>query len=438
MNQTVENNSSTSLSARQCAAELLHAVLGEKRPLDEALARHKGLHALAERDRGFVRLMLMTVLRRLGQIDALLGEILEKPLVGKTQDVMHCLRLGVAQLVWLETPPHAAVHAMVETVAVMGHERMKGLVNAVLKRVAQNGAQMIVNQDESILTLPLWLYDSWKSVYGDEMARSIAKARLLEPPLDITVKNDVEGWAAKLGGIVLPTGSVRIVRAGRVEELAGYNDGIWWVQDVAASLPVQMLGDVRGKYVLDLCAAPGGKTAQLAALGAEVTAVDKSPRRLAMLQANMARLKLEAHLLEADIMRFTPDKQFDAILLDAPCSATGTLRRHPEVVWHKTQEDITELAQIQKRLLRRVSAWIKPGGKLVYCVCSLQPEEGELQTEHFLATHPDFAIVPPPEAWKMHGITTPKNALRTHPACLPDSGGMDGFYAICVQRLNNL
>jgi 16S rRNA (cytosine967-C5)-methyltransferase len=437
MDQSLKNNS-TPLSPRQCAAEVLHAVLGEKRPLDEALARHKPLAGLSERDRGFVRLMIMTVLRRLGQIDALLSGLLEKPLTGKTQDVMHCLRLGVAQLIWLETPPHAAVHAMVDTVEAMGHERMKGLVNAVLKRVAKEGAAIVAAQDEAVLNLPSWIYESWQEAYGNTVAREIATARLAEPPLDITVKSDAPLWAEKLGGTVLPTGSVRVTQAGRIENLMGFAEGQWWIQDAAAALPVALLGDVRGLRVLDLCAAPGGKTAQLLAAGAFVTSVDKSTRRLALLSDNLRRLDFIAETIEADIMKFKPEGEFDAVLLDAPCTATGTLRRHPEVVWHKTPEDVTDLAAVQRRLLARVAQWIVPGGRLLYCVCSLQPEEGELQAQAFGTRFPDFVAMPVPQALKALAMEDAQEGIRTHPGLLHQAGGMDGFYAICWQRLKNI
>jgi 16S rRNA (cytosine967-C5)-methyltransferase len=322
---------------------------------------------------------------------------------------------------------------MVETVAALGHERMKGLVNAVLKRVAKEGAAIIAGQDAAELNLPGWLAATWREAYGKDVARAIALACLAEPPLDLTVKEDAAGWAAKLGGVVLPTGAVRIAGAGRVEALEGYAQGEWWVQDAAASLPVQLLGDVRGQEVLDLCAAPGGKTAQLILAGALVTAVDKSARRLALLKSNLERLKLGAETVESDILRYKPEKRFDAILLDAPCSATGTLRRHPEAARHKSPQDIAELAAVQKRLLSRVGAWLKPGGRLLYCVCSLQPEEGERQMEEFMAAHPHRKIVPAPAALGALKLIDARGALRTHPACLEAYGGMDGFYAICLQ-----
>jgi 16S rRNA (cytosine967-C5)-methyltransferase len=428
---------SMTATARQCAAELLHQVLSEKRPLDEAMARHAGFVALEARDRAFVRLMLMTVLRRLGQIDALLSQMLENPLKGRTQDVMHCLRLGVVQLLWLKTPAHAAVHAMVETVAALGHERMKGLANAVLKRVAKEGSSIVAAQDAVALNIPQWLYASWREAYGEDKARAIAEATLDEPALDITAKHNPEHWAQALKGEVLPTGSVRVRDAGRVEELEGFAEGAWWVQDAAAALPVQMLGDVRGLKVLDLCAAPGGKTAQLAAAGARVTAVDKSPRRLATLCENLQRLKLEAEVIEADIMHYTPAGAFDAVLLDAPCSATGTLRRHPEIMHSRTADDVADLAKAQRRLLARTAGFVAPRGRLLYCVCSLQPEEGLKQAAVFMAAHPGFAVIPAPKAWEGLGIRTPDGALLSHPAALPGEGGMDGFYAICWQRLNH-
>ncbi len=427
-------NNSVVASARRCAVEILAEVLDRKRPFDEAVIRHAGMQALSVRDRNFARLMVMTCLRRLGQIDALLALMLEKPLSGKTNDVMHALRLGIAQLLWLKTPPHAAVHAMVDTVAELGHGRMKGLVNVVLKRVAREGEEMIKAQDAARLSVPSWIFESWRKAYGEKAARAIATPRDNAVPLDVTVKSDAETWAGELGGILLPTRSIRIEEAGQVELLKRYQEGEWWVQDAAAALPVRLLGEITGKIVLDLCAAPGGKTAQLAAAGAKVIAVDQSKRRLQIVKANMERLHLQAELIESDILRWRPDQAPDIILLDAPCSATGTLRRHPEVVWHRRKEDIAELADIQKKMLNRTSGWLQKGGKLLYCVCSLQPEEGEEQIEKFLKTHPEFSIrhaagVPAP-------FVNKQGMLRTTPALWPEYGGMDGFYAVLLEKGN--
>lgn len=419
-------------SARRCAAEILVEVMDSKRPFDETLLRHAAFQQLDERDRNFVRLMVMTCLRHIGQIDDVLARMLEKPLSGKSNDVMHCLRLGVVQLLWLKTPPHAAVHAMVDTVAEFGHERMKGLVNVVLKRVAKEGKGIIASQDAAKINVPGWLFESWRKTYGEKAARAIALPRESAVPLDITVKGDAGKWAQELGGIVLPTGTVRIVEAGRVDMLVGFSEGEWWVQDAAAALPVQMLGDVAGKIVFDICAAPGGKTAQLAVAGAKVIAVDQSRRRLQILQSNMDRLKLDVQAVESDMLRWRTEIKPDIVLLDAPCSATGTLRRHPEVIWHKKKEDIAELAALQKRMLNRAANWLGAGGKLLYCVCSLQPEEGEEQIENFLSTHPNFSII------KAFGIPAEfinkQGALRTLPSYLADSGGMDGFYAVVLEK----
>lgn len=424
--------SGTALTARQCAVELLDDVLVRKRSFDEALAHHNRFAELAERDRNFTRLLVLTTLRRLGQIDALLVQLLEAPLKGKTQHVQHCLRLGVAQLVWLKTPPHAAVNESVDTVASLGHERMKGVVNAVLKRVAREGETIVALQNEAEITVPQWLYKAWGRRFGPEAAAAISRSRLEEAPLDISVKAEPTIWAEKLAAELLPTGSLRLQRAGRVEALPGYDEGAWWVQDAAAALPVKMLGDVRGKTVLDLCAAPGGKTAQLASAGAKVIAVDQSARRLKVLEQNMRRLKLDAELVEADILKWKGVGEVDAVLLDAPCSATGTLRRHPELVWHRTEEDLTRLVDIQKRLLRRAAGWVKPGGRLVYCVCSLQEEEGAGQVDTFLKSNPEWKLSP--AKGLPQGSVSNRGELTTHPGQSVLATGWDGFYGALLLK----
>ncbi len=432
MNSVSSPNPSTQVTARQCAVQMLADVLERKRSFDEAVAHHNLFGTLPERDRNFTRLLTLTCLRRLGQIDAILAQMLKQPLRGRTQGVQHCLRLGVAQLIWLKTPAHAAVNETVDTVAALGHDSMKGVVNAVLKRVAKEGEEIAAAQHEAEANVPQWLYEAWTTRFGAEAAQAISLARLAEPPLDISVKSDAASWAERLGGTLLSTGSVRLTRAGRVDHLAGFAEGQWWVQDAAAALPVQMLGDVRGKTVLDLCAAPGGKTAQLAAQGARVIAVDQSKRRLEVLASNMQRLQLSVETVEADILKWKNDVLADAVLLDAPCSATGTLRRHPELVWHRTPEDLTRLVDIQKRLLRRAAKWLKPDGVLVYCVCSLQQEEGADQVNGFLVSHPEFEAVRP--AHIPAEFVGADNAYTTHPGLWPERGGVDGFYAAILRR----
>lgn len=426
------DHASTPASARQYAAQLLDDVLVRKRSFDEAIAHHNGFGRLEERDRNFTRLLVLTTLRRLGQIDTLLADMLEAPLRGKTQDVQHVLRLGVAQLLWLKTPAHAAVNESVDAVAALGHERMKGLVNAVLKRVSREGEAIVATQHEGKLNVPEWLFTAWEKRFGAEAAEAISLSRLTEAPLDISVKSDAEGWAEKLGATLLPTGSLRLTRAGRVDALAGFDAGEWWVQDVAATLPVKMLGDVKGKRVLDLCAAPGGKTAQLASAGAEVIAVDQSARRLKVLKQNLQRLQLNAEIVEEDILKWKGVGEADAVLLDAPCSATGTLRRHPELVWHRSEEDLTRLVDIQKRLLHRAAKWVKPSGTLVYCVCSLQEEEGALQVDAFLAKNPEWKLSP--AKGLPQGSVNNRGELTTHPGQQALHGGWDGFYAALLVK----
>lgn len=429
------DHASMPASARQYAAQLLDDVLVRKRSFDEAIAHHNGFGRLEERDRNFTRLLVLTTLRRLGQIDALLADMLEAPLRGKTQDVQHVLRLGVAQLLWLKTPAHAAVNESVDAVAALGHERMKGLVNAVLKRVSREGEAIVATQHEAKLNVPEWLYTAWEKRFGAEAAEAISLSRLTEAPLDISVKSDAAGWAEKLSATLLPTDSLRLTRAGRVDALAGYDSGEWWVQDVAATLPVKMLGDVKGKRVLDLCAAPGGKTAQLASAGAEVIAVDQSARRLKVLEQNLQRLQLNAEIVEADILKWKGVGEADAVLLDAPCSATGTLRRHPELVWHRSEEDLTRLVDIQKRLLHRAAKWVKPGGTLVYCVCSLQEEEGMGQINTFLESNKGFALQ---AANRLPIEFIDKNGYYvTHPGLWKEQGGVDGFFGAILTKMSH-
>ena len=376
--------------------------------------------ALEPRDRGFARALYGLTLRHLGEIDAGLAPYLRRkpPL-----PLLNVLRVGVCQIRLLRTPAHAAVG---ETVA-LAPPGGRGLVNAVLRRLATAEP---ADLDPVALNTPSWLRARWERTYGGGTARAVMAAHLLEPPLDLSVKADHALWAERLGGRLLPNGTVRLEGGGAVEALPGFEEGAWWVQDVAASLPARILGDVRGRRVLDLCAAPGGKTAQLAAAGAAVTAVERDPARLALLRANLARVGLDAETAAADALAYEPAEPFPFVLLDAPCTATGTVRRHPDIPWTRRPDDVGRIAARQGPLLDAALRLLAPGGVLAYAVCSLEPEEGELQIEAALGRHPGLRRCPIGRN-DLGGLPLTPTAggdLRTLPCDMADEGGMDGFF----------
>lgn len=415
-------------------------VLRRHQPLDLALERHTGLPRLADRDRAFARTLTATTLRRLGQIDALIEGCLSRPLPNKAAPVIDVLRLGACQLVFLHTPAHAAVDTAVELVRRRRWAGYAALVNGILRRLAREGAAMAEGQDAAYLNTPGWLWERWTSAYGAAVCRRIAEAHMEEPPLDLTPKADAEATAATLGGSLLPSGSVRIPLGGPVSALPGYDNGDWWVQDAAAALPAALLGPMHGRRVVDLCAAPGGKTAQLAAAGASVIAVDRSAERLARVEANLQRLGLLADLVVADAGDWRPEEPADAVLLDAPCSATGTIRRHPDVPWLKQPQDIAAMQREQARLLDAAVAMVRPGGIVIYCVCSLEPEEGPDVIAARLAA--DSAVrrrpVDAAEVGGLEELLTTDGDLRTLPCHLAAEGGIDGFYAARLERCGSL
>jgi len=427
---------STSTASRAVTLDLLEQVLRHKYPLDDVLAGHSGFATLETRDRGFARLLVTTVLRRIGQIDALIDHALDRPLPVKAKAVLDLLRLGVCQLFFTDTPAHAAVSTTVDLARTRGHGPHKAMVNAVLRRLSREGAALVEHQDAARLNTPDWLWQSWVLAYGEKTARDIASAHLREAPLDITVKDDAAIWAGKLDAEILPTGSLRRAAGGLIPELPGFKDGQWWVQDAAAALPVKLLGDIRGKRVVDLCAAPGGKAAQMASLGADVTAIDRSEKRLVRLRQNMDRLGLSADAITADAVTWRPKKPAHAVLLDAPCSATGTIRRHPDVPRLKKPEDVSKLALVQERLLTAALDMVEPGGVVVYCACSLQPEEGPDRIEAALKADPRFQRAPihKDEIGGAAELLTASGDLRTLPCHLPEKGGMDGFFAARLKR----
>ena len=424
---------------RAVAFELLAQVLDRRRTLDEALAESKDFAALAARDRALVRRLLATLLRRLGQLDELIEICLNRPLKRGHGDVRNLLRLGAVQLAFLDTPAHAAVSTTLNLAATPRLAGYKGLINAVLRRIAREGAELISNQDAARLNTPRWLWQSWGAAYGEAAARAIAEAHLSEPPLDLALKEpaEIEAWAERLEATLLPTGSLRLPPGrGAIAKLPGFEDGSWWVQDTAATLPVRLLGAVAGRPVVDLCAAPGGKTAALAAAGADVTAVEVSPARAARLEANLARLGLAAETITADAIRWRPPAPVGTVLLDAPCSGTGTLRRHPDIARLKGPDDIAALTALQDRLLAAAVEMTAPGGNLVYAVCSLQPEEGPGRIAALLAAGAPVARLPvaADEVFGRADWLSPEGDLRTLPCHLAELGGMDGFYACRLRR----
>ena len=418
------------LAAREAALALAVAALDHRGGLEEAMDRAP-FDRLEPRDRALARMIAMTLLRRLGPIDLLLNPRLRKP---PPQPVMMLLRLGVAQAFYLDTPSFAAVDTTVRLARRdKASEPFAGLINAVLRGLLRGAAPA---GDDPRALAPGWLFSRWSAAYGEAGAEAIAAQIALEPATDLTPRDlgDAADLAAALEAEMLPGGSLRVRQRGDVAMWAGYDAGRWWVQDAAASVPARLLAAKPGEKVLDVCAAPGGKSLQLAAAGASVTAVDRSAPRLRRLAQALERTHLEAEIVTADIAKWNDQRLFDAVLLDAPCSATGTFRRHPDVLWGTRPTDIVKLAGVQARLLDAVAARVAPGGRLVYCVCSLEPEEGEAQIEAFLGRHAAFRLSPihPGEGGGPDASATPAGLLRILPH--QREGGLDGFFAARLTR----
>jgi 16S rRNA (cytosine967-C5)-methyltransferase len=425
----LEPQEAAGLPARAAALDLLSAALARRAGLEEGLT-HPALAALAPRDRAFARALVMATLRRLGPIDQALKARLKKP---PPERVVQILRLGAAQLFALDTPAHAAVSSAVDLAQASKESRpFKGLVNAVLRGLLREPPDLA---DPARLAPP-WLDARWRAAFGAEAAHAIAALIAEEPATDLTPKDPAaaEALAAALEGEALPGGTVRTRRRGDLAAWPGFAEGGWWVQDAAAAIPARLLEVAPGETALDLCAAPGGKTLQLAAAGARVTALDRSAARLKRVAENLARTGLSAEAVAADAAEWRDERSFDAVLLDAPCSASGTFRRHPDVLWAARPGDVASLAAVQTRLLDAAARRVRPGGRLVYCVCSLEPEEGEAQVAGFLQRHGDFALAPiaSGEGGAPEASLRPDGALRILPHHRP--GGLDGFYAARLKR----
>ncbi|MGB0906754.1 MAG: RsmB/NOP family class I SAM-dependent RNA methyltransferase [Maricaulaceae bacterium] len=441
---------SSSAQTRLYAAHAVGKVLRDKVTLEAALSAQKGYQELDGRDRAFARLIAATVFRRYGQITGVLKPMLKSP---PPTFPMAVLQTATAQILFLDTAPHAAVGEAVTVLKSSSKTRgFAGLANAVLRKVAESGkdkAGMIAPSEN----IPRWLSNSWIKAYGRPAVRKMAMQLANHPPLDFSLKDtsaeDQENWAAALEAETLPTGTLRRPRIGDVTALPGFEEGAWWAQDIAASLPVKIMaetlapnGDLSGKRILDLCAAPGGKTLQAAAMGADVTAIDISQARLKTLSANLERMGLSAAILAADARKWKPeneDELFDAVLLDAPCSATGTFRRHPDVLFNKAHTDIGKLAALQDALLRAAANLVKPGGTLIFCTCSIQKEEGEARIPGFLQDRPDFCLNPLTSASTVSAlpILSPEGYVRSLPQHMVEMGGMDGFFIARLTRREN-
>ncbi|MFZ4761417.1 MAG: 16S rRNA (cytosine(967)-C(5))-methyltransferase RsmB [Alphaproteobacteria bacterium] len=439
-NRSSQGNQAGLLS-RLLVVEVLEEVLNNQQLLDQAMENNPLFARLAPRDRAFARRAIMMVLRRLREIDHLLAGLLDNPAKLSKNGVFHLLRLGLAELLFLETPPHAAVASAVALAEKMGHSHLKGLVNAVLRRVDREKPPIASAADAGKRNTPEWLWQSWVKAYGEEAAKKIVEAHTQEPPTDFTILHgDIENWAQQLEAEIMLPHLLRRQNSGMIHELPGYENGAWLVQDAAASLGVSLLGNLQGKTVLDLCAAPGGKTAQLIQAGATVTAVEKSPARMNILRQNMARLQMKPILKQEDALNITTTTLFDVVLLDAPCSATGTIRRHTDILYIREQQDIKKMADLQIKLLAHAAKMVKIGGELIYMTCSLQPEEGEDIISQFLQQNNDSGHDFRLKKWEIENLTFLKDCvkqdgmIRTLPSLWHEKGGMDGFFMCRLQK----
>lgn len=434
------------LSSRQAASKLLSAIIDKKTSMDGLLDLKGGNPAyldLSDQDRLLVKAILLSTLRNYQIIEKFLDHLLEKPLPTGAVSLRHILRIGAAQILYLDVPDHSAVDLAVEQANIdPRNRRFANLVNAILRRMAREKDKMLPKLGEKTAMLPDWYAKKLSKSYGFNRARKMMQLMSQPAPIDITVKSDADLWAQKLGGTKLTDWSVRLDKLdGPLQSLEGFEDGDWWVQDLAASLPARLFGDLNGKRMIDLCAAPGGKTAQLILAGAEVTALDRSKSRLNRLNENLDRLKLSAHTEISRMEKYQTEDLFDMALLDAPCSSTGTIRRHPDVVWTKNEEDIAYLAGVQKGLLDHAITLLKPGGLIVFSNCSLEPEEGEDMVAQYAADHQDKVELEPIDPALCPGFEsaiTENGFIRTTPDFSLNEDdrlqGADGFFAAKLRK----
>ncbi len=439
------------LAARKAAAAMLERVVDRHQTFDTITnekSGHGSYQALIAKDRALVRAILLTALRHRGRLEfVLLGALDRKP-PQKARHLLHTLHVAAAQILYMDVPDSAAVNLAVTALRDdRRSSRFAAMANAVLRRISREKEAFLEKAHAWQLAFPKWLADLIRRDYGQEKAAAIAAMIAEEPLLDLTLRGDLsrenrDKLVKELQGTRLPTGSVRLDTSTPIEKLPGFDEGAWWVQDAASALPARLLGPVDGLHIADLCAAPGGKTAQLVTSGAQVTSVDISSARLTRLKQNLIRLNLAADVVKADIFEWQSDRKFDAILLDAPCSSTGTMRRHPDVMWVKTAEDTAELAILQRRMISRSAELLKPGGTLIYANCSLLKQEGEDIVADITKSSFELEFIPlkAGEHKDLEQFINKQGTLRTLPSDLPAkelggadldirSGGMDGFFA---------
>jgi 16S rRNA (cytosine967-C5)-methyltransferase len=430
------------LAVRVAAAAVLRDVVVGGHGLDELFSARavSRVFGLDTRDRALTRSIVTVALRRLGTIRQALAALLPQGLPRAVVQIEWILITAAAQILFLDVPDHAAVDLAVRITRLDPKGgAYGGLVNGVLRNLIRQREALLGRDDALDQDTPSWLATRWRKNFGEAMARAVALANRQEPTLDITVKADAGYWAEQLGATILPTGSLRVASHLPVPELPGYAEGAWFVQDAAAALPAKLIDVTAGMKIGDLCSAPGGKAAQLAARGAQVTAIDRSAERLKILASNFERLQLEAEIVVADVLNLK-GYAFDAVLVDAPCSATGTIRRHPDVAWTKKQSDIASLANVQARMLDKAIELVRPGGTIIYCTCSIEPEEGELQVPALLRRNPDVARQPiaAEEVGGFSEFINEYGDLRTLPSQLAASearfAGIDGFFATRLVR----
>lgn len=428
------HNEQAGVASRLAAIKALEAIFSRGDFFD-LIAGDESFRILKPEDKSLVRATVYTVLRDCDIIDAAIAIFCQKPIAPNKQEAMQAMRVGFAQIFIMKMPEHAVVDSVVSAVKNTSARYLADLVNAVLRGALRELKQL----PEPVMprTLPEWMWQSWLDAYGEEAATAAVNASLKAAPLDITVRGAKEAWARKLGGVVLSDNVIRIEARPDVANLPGYAEGIWWVQDAASSIPARLLGNISGLNVLEIGAAPGGKTAQLAAAGAKVTALDRSGKRLDKLRQNMERLKLSVDVVHADVFEYEPQKRFNAILLDAPCTATGTMRRHPEIAFIRRESDMADMVEVQSEMLDRAAGWLEVGGVMVYCVCSLQPEEGERQIDEFLSRNTNYTrmkMFGDEMPWLDEPWLTKSGDARILPHFMADKGGMDGFFIARLMR----